>query len=139
MDMTPRTYLRPTNIATAADASPDEAILLAGRKDLACATVQMISRAGSTRDTSHALSAAMLKTSAAGRTVEAAVIAGILERLESPRPALAHLSLDRPRIMGIVNVTPDSFSDGGLLGSSEAAIGHALRLAADGADILDIG
>ena len=49
------------------------------------------------------------------------------------------LALDRPRIMGIVNVTPDSFSDGGALGSVEAAISHALELAAQGADIVDIG
>ncbi|MCX7043659.1 MAG: dihydropteroate synthase [Gammaproteobacteria bacterium] len=49
------------------------------------------------------------------------------------------LALDRPRIMGIVNVTPDSFSDGGALASAEAAISHALALAAQGADILDIG
>ncbi len=49
------------------------------------------------------------------------------------------LALDRPRIMGIVNVTPDSFSDGGALADVEAAIGHALALAAQGADVLDIG
>ena len=41
--------------------------------------------------------------------------------------------------MGIVNVTPDSFSDGGTLTSVEAAVAHGLRLIADGADILDIG
>ena len=45
----------------------------------------------------------------------------------------------RPRVMGIVNVTPDSFSDGGRLGSTEAAVAHGLRLVAQGADILDIG
>jgi dihydropteroate synthase len=45
----------------------------------------------------------------------------------------------RPRIMGVVNVTPDSFSDGGRLASVTAAVDHAMRLAADGADILDIG
>ena len=49
------------------------------------------------------------------------------------------LLLDCPRIMGIVNVTPDSFSDGGLHASVDAAISHALELAAQGADILDIG
>ncbi len=43
------------------------------------------------------------------------------------------------RVMGIVNVTPDSFSDGGRLASVEAAVAHGLQLAADGADILDIG
>ena len=49
------------------------------------------------------------------------------------------LLLDRPRIMGIVNVTPDSFSDGGQHASTDAAVAHALRLAEEGADILDIG
>lgn len=45
----------------------------------------------------------------------------------------------RPLVMGVVNVTPDSFSDGGRLASLEAALAHALALDADGADILDIG
>ncbi|HLM52842.1 MAG TPA: dihydropteroate synthase [Pseudoxanthomonas sp.] len=49
------------------------------------------------------------------------------------------LKLDRPRVMGIVNVTPDSFSDGGAHESVEAAVAHALRLAGEGADLLDIG
>jgi dihydropteroate synthase len=45
----------------------------------------------------------------------------------------------RARIMGVVNVTPDSFSDGGLFLDPERAIEHGLELAADGADVLDIG
>lgn len=45
----------------------------------------------------------------------------------------------KPKIMGIVNVTPDSFSDGGRFLASEAAIAHARKLMAQGADILDIG
>lgn len=49
------------------------------------------------------------------------------------------LPLDRPRILGIVNVTPDSFYDGGLHASVEAAVVHAERLLAEGADILDVG
>ena len=49
------------------------------------------------------------------------------------------LLLDRPRIMGIVNVTPDSFSDGGSHETTELALAHALMLAEQGADILDIG
>jgi dihydropteroate synthase len=44
-----------------------------------------------------------------------------------------------PVVMGVVNVTPDSFSDGGRYDSVEAAVGHGLALLADGADILDIG
>lgn len=49
------------------------------------------------------------------------------------------LRLDRPRVMGIVNVTPDSFSDGGEHAGTDAAVAHGLKLAAEGADILDIG
>ncbi len=49
------------------------------------------------------------------------------------------LRLDRPRVMGIVNITPDSFSDGGAHFDSGAAIAHGLRLAEEGADILDVG
>lgn len=44
-----------------------------------------------------------------------------------------------PRVMGILNVTPDSFSDGGRFAAVEAAAVHAARMAADGADIIDIG
>src|SRR2546423_691618 len=44
-----------------------------------------------------------------------------------------------PLVMGIVNVTPDSFSDGGKFLGREAAVAHALRLLEEGADILDIG
>ncbi|WP_369058601.1 dihydropteroate synthase [Caulobacter sp. 73W] len=46
---------------------------------------------------------------------------------------------DRPLVMGIVNVTPDSFSDGGRFTGPEAGLAHARKLVADGADILDIG
>jgi len=49
------------------------------------------------------------------------------------------LDLSRPLIMGIVNVTPDSFSDGGLHARADAAVAHARALLAAGADILDIG
>ena len=49
------------------------------------------------------------------------------------------LRLDRPRVMGIVNVTPDSFSDGGAHDNTEAAVAHGLLLVAEGADLLDIG
>src|SRR5712691_411874 len=45
----------------------------------------------------------------------------------------------RPLVMGIVNVTPDSFSDGGQHASTDAAVAHALRLIDQGADLLDIG
>jgi dihydropteroate synthase len=49
------------------------------------------------------------------------------------------LRFDRPRVVGIVNVTPDSFSDGGAHATTDAAIAHGLRLAEEGADMLDVG
>ena len=49
------------------------------------------------------------------------------------------IDLSQPRVMGIVNVTPDSFSDGGLHADARAAIEHCDRLVTEGADILDIG
>lgn len=50
-----------------------------------------------------------------------------------------NIDLARPQVMGIVNVTPDSFSDGGQHASTAAALAHCERLLRDGADILDIG
>jgi dihydropteroate synthase len=49
------------------------------------------------------------------------------------------IDLSRARVMGIVNVTPDSFSDGGRYASTRSAVAHCEQLVADGADILDIG
>src|SRR3989338_5229844 len=62
----------------------------------------------------------------------------VQDRLSAPRPDFGGLSMERPRIMGILNVTPDSFSDGGLFLRPEAALMQARQMAA-GADILDIG
>lgn len=58
--------------------------------------------------------------------------------LSAPRPDFGGLSMEVPRVMGILNITPDSFSDGGLFLRPEAALMQARRMA-DGADILDIG
>lgn len=49
------------------------------------------------------------------------------------------LDLTRPRVMGIVNVTPDSFSDGGKFAVAELAVAHGMELVGQGADILDVG
>ena len=49
------------------------------------------------------------------------------------------LDLSRPRVMGILNVTPDSFSDGGRFVDRERALDHARRMIADGADLIDVG
>ncbi|WP_149142593.1 dihydropteroate synthase [Gemmobacter caeruleus] len=60
-------------------------------------------------------------------------------RLTAPRAALAGLAMDRPRLMGILNVTPDSFSDGGLFLAPEAALRQGREMAGTGAEIIDVG
>jgi len=72
----------------------------------------------------------------------AAVVAKLdawLERLTAPRPPFAGLAPDRPQLMGIVNVTPDSFLDRGAHADPESAIAHGRRLIAAGAGVIDIG
>ncbi len=81
----------------------------------------------------------VLERGAAGHVVPVSDCPGpVLERLCAPRAAFAGLSMDRPRIMGILNVTPDSFSDGGMFLAPEAALAQA-RVMAEQADIIDIG
>jgi dihydropteroate synthase len=63
----------------------------------------------------------------------------LLRRLSAPRAPIAGLSLDRPRVMGILNVTPDSFSDGGDRADPAVAVRDGLAMLAAGADILDVG
>jgi dihydropteroate synthase len=57
----------------------------------------------------------------------------------SPRPLARLLALGRPLVMGVLNVTPDSFSDGGQFCDPSTAIEQARRMISDGADIIDIG
>lgn len=59
--------------------------------------------------------------------------------MTAPRKPMAGFDFGRPRLMGILNVTPDSFSDGGRFNAPDAALARALDLADQGADIVDIG
>ncbi len=63
----------------------------------------------------------------------------LLDSISSEKPSFSDLKLNASKIMGVVNVTPDSFSDGGDHETAETAIAHGLRLAEEGADILDVG
>lgn len=65
--------------------------------------------------------------------------ADVLMRITAPRPDKAGLGMDRPTIMGILNVTPDSFSDGGQHNTADKAVQQAAHMIEHGADILDIG
>jgi dihydropteroate synthase len=85
----------------------------------------------------HALA---LSRKAAPRVVTAGEIPQAkLARLTAPRAAMAGLDMTQPQIMGILNVTPDSFSDGGLHNAPDAALHAALEMASAGAAIIDIG
>ena len=63
----------------------------------------------------------------------------VLSTLSAPRPAFAGLDMGKVHLMGVVNVTPDSFSDGGAFLKTEAAVAQALRLVEEGASIIDVG
>ena len=63
----------------------------------------------------------------------------VLHRLTSARSDLGTKTSAGPHVMGILNTTPDSFSDGGQFGSPASARAHAVRLLQEGADIIDIG
>jgi dihydropteroate synthase len=130
-----RRYIRP--IASMPPSAPGRAgeaaaIVVAGREDLPFAAAEVIERDGGRVSRRIASAAEVLSGQMGGLTA-------LLENLSSPRAAIAGLALDRPRIMGIVNVTPDSFADGGRYLTRDAAVAHALQLEAEGADILDIG
>ncbi|VAV87414.1 Dihydropteroate synthase [hydrothermal vent metagenome] len=66
-------------------------------------------------------------------------ISQAVENICRTRPVMKNINPDRPSIQGIVNVTPDSFSDGGQYDNVDRAVAHAHRLIGDGADFIDIG
>lgn len=83
--------------------------------------------------------AEVLSRSAAPRIIPAAEVPGdVLHRLTAPRADFAGLAMDRPRLMGILNVTPDSFSDGGRFNAHDAAVKQGRQIARQ-AEIVDIG
>ncbi len=125
-----KTYYRPLGLCYGPDAedlvSRHRAGFLGGSASIAFTAVERIIRDGKniTRDI-------VQYTDVKGN--------GAIERIEASRGMLASLPMNAPNIMGIVNVTPDSFSDGGLHGTSASGTDHGLRLAEEGAHILDIG
>jgi dihydropteroate synthase len=132
-------YVRPAGFFPAAQGDRAETVLGSLRLTggwLDFAAIEVIERNGARLERRMAGLSDFLERDWGRRTLNAA---DMFEALREPRPRIAGLSLDRPRIMGIVNVTPDSFSDGGRHATAETAIEHAFRLEEEGADILDIG
>ena len=69
----------------------------------------------------------------------AQVPAAWVDRMRAPRAPLPQLDLTEPRVMGILNVTPDSFSDGGLHAAPQAAAERAVQMLNEGAHLIDVG
>ena len=114
-----KTYVRP--LVLTGPERPDEALPLAGGA-LLFDRVEILSR------------------NAAPRVIPAQdAPADVLERLTAPRPPVAGLDMGRISLMGILNVTPDSFTDGGRHNAPQAALAHARQMQAEGADIIDVG
>jgi len=136
-------YLRPLGRVTRPpghiNAAPDKVVRLFARDDVVFCALELIQRHGEGWSDRRVLSLEDVRGFAAQAGSAGQQCKAILTRLAAARAPIAGLNLDRPRIMGIVNVTPDSFSDAGQFASAQAAIDHALRLEEEGADILDIG
>ncbi len=126
----PKTYLRPLGLSYGADAARAMARghggCLGGSSFISFNSAEVITRDGGR---------VSREVAGYGDLAKDAVLA----RIEAPRAALCGLTLDRPKLMGIVNATPDSFSDGGQTAETGSAIAHGLRLAAEGAHLVDVG
>lgn len=139
-----RVYLRPVGLTPLAAWAKGAAVPLAGGR-FSFATAELIVRQINRPDGADRIERAFAPLSEilAWGWERSRGVAETLDRqlgaLTRARPAFAGVDLSRPRLMGIVNVTPDSFSDGGDFLDPAAAIAHGEALVAAGADILDIG
>ncbi|MBL27083.1 MAG: dihydropteroate synthase [Rhodospirillaceae bacterium] len=137
-----RFYLRPISLLHGPEAgaavAAGSALPLAGGPG-AFAAVDILVRAAD-RILSSILPVTTLDDWAASLDDAAAErVAALCHALSAPRPPVAGLSMERPVLMGVVNVTPDSFSDGGDFATADAAIAHGRSLAEAGAGLIDVG
>ena len=141
--MTVRAYLRPVGRVTLCPdpvvATADDVVRIADRNDLLFMGVELLVRQSGDVIDRRMLSHNDARTLARQATPLGSQVAALLRRLATARTPVAGLTFDRPRLMGIVNVTPDSFSDGNKFIDAHDAIAHALALEQAGADIIDIG
>jgi dihydropteroate synthase len=135
-------YLKPGGLLTGAAAANACAEGMAARLaggPVAFNAAELIRRDGMARDIAVSGLNGLRSCRLRDNVDLSAAIEHRLVAITAARAPFAGLALDRPRIMGVVNVTPDSFSDGGRYASRPAAIAHGRALVAAGADILDIG
>ncbi len=141
------TYVRPLGLISGAAAQSmyevGQAVPLAGGP-LAFTHGEVITRgeSGNTQRSIRPVSDLNKRISETADT-KAAAVSACLTRLRETRGSFAGIAVSgaggQPRVMGIVNVTPDSFSDGGDYADADAAVTHGRALYAAGADLIDIG
>ena len=138
-----RYYLRPLGRLTRPpgliNAAPDRMVRIGGRADTVFSAFELIERHASGWIDRRVVSVDEARQLMAMPGPLGSRLKATMAHFTAPRSAIANLPLDRPRIMGIVNVTPDSFSDGGSFKTPKDAVAHALRLEEEGAELLDIG
>ena len=132
----PGFYLRPTALS-GGESAPVTALPLFGG-DKWFASAEVTSRGADGAVARRVLPAAEAFDWLAGQIGETAAQA-LKARFSRPRPPFAGLALERPRIMGVINVTPDSFSDGGDRFDGGRAVEAGLAMLEAGGDILDVG
>jgi dihydropteroate synthase len=137
-----RVYLRPVGLAAGSEAeallAAGDARRLAGGPFAFTACQVYLREAGRIRSAV----ASVVEIEAWSERLEPPARGAVAERLmhlTAPRRGFDGAALGRPRIMGVVNVTPDSFSDPGRYLDPGRAVAHGRRLAAEGAQILDVG
>ncbi|MDX1422315.1 MAG: dihydropteroate synthase [Kiloniellales bacterium] len=136
--MTLSFYLRPLDLGASGDLPPGARPLAGGPRRFArlAVTWRQDGHVAAREEVAPADLVAALSARDPGR---AAAGRRRLEALSAPRPPFAGLGLDQPRIMAVINVTPDSFSDGGDRFDPGRAAADGLALAEAGAAILDVG
>ncbi len=134
--------LRPTGLVTGAAAAAAVAdgsgrALCAGA--LAFTACEAFLQGGDAVHIAPASLAGLCDWAAGEGGVAETAVAALLDRLSAPRPAFAGVAFEAPGIAGILNVTPDSFHDGGVYAATGAAVAHGAAMVAAGADIIDVG
>jgi dihydropteroate synthase len=141
--MITRSYIRPVGRLTRPpgriNATPDKVTRIGEREDLVFAALELLQRQGDGSVDRRIVTPAEARQEIARGGTVGDHLKVALAGFAVQRAPIAGISLDRPRLMGIVNVTPDSFSDGGSLADARAAIAFARRLVDEGAEFIDIG
>jgi dihydropteroate synthase len=133
-----KVYVRPLEFAYGSDAKhlvkSKIAKKLCGREDISFSAVEVILRGKKIKKQTIKIS-----NLNKFKNLKSNNFKKLISNLATKRKSYLGLSLNKPKLCGILNITPDSFSDGGKYYKQNSAIKHAQKLLNDGADIIDIG